>query len=803
MSVCSFAQERPISLQWDQFYDEHGEPFFPMIMNYYVQYAYPTTGSITIPDPSPAEMATCRLVQNNFQGTSILYNYSDINQSTARILQDLYETKLLGFNTVRVVNTPKKKPGTGFLLPIRCFDCTDEVEEFANMDPPYDPTTDHMVAFHFDNVLQFCSLANSLDLKVLLITADPMKNGYPELMRGNAGSPEMNDYSAYLAALTAFLHANQVNNILGYDLYGEPSLAEDWIKSNYGAAAMHKKDETCAIVDQWVAAIHAADPGRLITVGFYPLRDPFPGGWDPLLSKIDFATVHIYPVLSKSEFNVDPVVARQRCIDRYLNEMYFVDQTVRKPYIIAETSYSAHDGSGYIFPWVSYGDEGDQNDFVQQTFPVIRDSRACGYAWWDLQDHHWYSRGFGEEPVFGHYELDLYKEDFFALINWGNPGPMDMANGISGYEPFRKQAAWTFASYVQNPPPPSTSIFGPASPTVDMSDRHYNPYYHPTNNVVWPESGSNFYGTVSGHVQDEQGNPLKHVAVKGTSIVAYIEDPPPSNDGTEVYNGYSTFTDQNGNFEIRGFDTDPTDASIANQLTSDRDYAIIDLKIGSYGTEYQQFGFWDGATFGMEQIHTYQMHTFAERIDIVLDGIVITPPNQEYYEALVSLTANSVVVSGGADLKATYAVDLHDGFHATNGSEVHVYTEPLFITCSDIPFEGILHSAPTSNSVGSGTTKSRNEQFIDLALHAATRPPILSVFPNPSAGLVLLDLVIPAGSESSSNVLVVRDQLGHEIHRQRMKEGRTELDMSGKAKGVYQLNVNGTNFNYNRSFVLQ
>lgn len=342
MSACSYAQERPISLQWDQFYDEHGEPFFPMIMNYYVQYAYPTTGSVTIPDPSPAEMATCRLVQNNFQGTSILYNYSDINQSTARILQDLYETKLLGFNTVRVVNTPKKKPGTGFLLPIRCFDCTDEVEEFANMDPPYDPTTDHMVAFHFDNILQFCSLANSLDLKVLLITADPMKDSYPELMRGNAGSVEINDYATYLLALSTYLHANQVNNILGYDLYGEPSLAEDWIKDQntdpniVGIDLMHTKYQVCEIVDQWVEKVHEGDPGSLTTIGFYPLRDPFAGGWDPLLSKIDYATVHIYPVLLKTEYNVDPIVARQRCIDRYLDQMFFVDQTVRKPYIVAE-----------------------------------------------------------------------------------------------------------------------------------------------------------------------------------------------------------------------------------------------------------------------------------------------------------------------------------------------------------------------------------------------------------------------------------------------------------------------------------
>ena len=42
LSLCTvtLCHAQFITLQGDQFIDEHGEPFFPMIMSYYVDYYY-------------------------------------------------------------------------------------------------------------------------------------------------------------------------------------------------------------------------------------------------------------------------------------------------------------------------------------------------------------------------------------------------------------------------------------------------------------------------------------------------------------------------------------------------------------------------------------------------------------------------------------------------------------------------------------------------------------------------------------------------------------------------------------------
>jgi hypothetical protein len=43
--VAPLAPVQFITLQGDQFLDEQGEPFFPMIMSYYVDYYYPVSSS--------------------------------------------------------------------------------------------------------------------------------------------------------------------------------------------------------------------------------------------------------------------------------------------------------------------------------------------------------------------------------------------------------------------------------------------------------------------------------------------------------------------------------------------------------------------------------------------------------------------------------------------------------------------------------------------------------------------------------------------------------------------------------------
>ncbi len=446
------AQQGPITLRGDQIYDEQGQPFFPMIMNYYVDYAWAGTAP---PDehPTTAQLANCHLSRSSSYTYQGAFNYSDPAQGQQKIYQDLFEMKLLGFNTIRLIMTPTKQQGTGFSITVKKFlePGSGQADGFIRLDPPYDPVTNIVANFHFNNVLAVCSLAASLDMKVMLIPADSPKS-YPELIRGNVGDTQIADGGDFFTALAAFLHDHGVTNILAYDLLNEPSLAEDKIKTLAGGdyQAMHTKAQVCDLVQYFADRIRQVDPGRLITIGIYISRDPFRGGWDPLLNAADFATVHLYPDLTEREFAIDPAMAKQRAIDRYNDQIYIADRTIRKPFMMAETSFSAHNNDGgnhFYFPMSVHGSEADQADFVAQTFPAIRDSRACGYAWWDFEDKHWFSDPYHLSDPDQH-SFNSYKEDFFGLHVWCNPAEPDYANGISGYEAYRKDAADLFAGWV-------------------------------------------------------------------------------------------------------------------------------------------------------------------------------------------------------------------------------------------------------------------------------------------------------------------------------------------------------------------
>ena len=60
-------------------------------------------------------------------------------------------------------------------------------------------------------------------------------------------------------------------------------------------------------------------------------------------------------------------------------------------------------------------------------------------------------------------------------------------------------------------------------------------------------------------------------------------------------------------------------------------------------------------------------------------------------------------------------------------------------------------------------------------------PVSFSVHPNPSTGILRLDL-LEAGKDGE---LIILDSYGREVSAQQMKDGSIDLDLSALAKGVY------------------
>lgn len=804
--VPGFAQGT-ITLQGDRFIDGNGQPFFPMVMNYYVDMAFPA-GQPPVGGhyPSAAEMAAnVHLEHPSFFGLTGSYtDQADITQGAPQILHALYEIKYSGFNAIRLVMTPIKRPGLGFMLELKDYGTAQNVHDAdIFIDPPYDPAVNPAMAFHLNAVLEVCSLANVAGLKVMLITAN--SPSFPELINGNAGDPQIEDYADFLGELAKFIHDHHVYNLLGYDLYGEPGLAElGQLKDT--PQGMHTRSQICAIVHSWTSAIRAYDD-HLITVGNYPGEGPFNGGWDPLLMDIDFSTIHQYPEPARFEYDADPSTYIQKCTRRFGDLMYHVDRTLRKPYMIVETGFIAHDhdtpNDGFSYPISVQGNETDENYIVEQTFPFIRNSRACGYGWWLFQDTHFESNGPMDPPD---PNVEHISGDYFGLLNHGDPAPLDVNNGISGYEAYRKQAAWTFADYAVNPPAANPTAFGPVSPTVDMSEPYYNPFGHPENSTSVAYNGRTYYGTLTGHVQDEQsGLPIVGAYVKGTCIVARI---PNELDYDEVYHSTYTFTDEHGDFILRGYDTQP--GPLDDEGTVDlpeRDRCIMDLKISTYGAGWIQYGEWDGST-PIQQNQTYNLHTAFSSIDRILDGVTVGLTDDQNFEATASLTAKHFTVEGDGNvhggtsaIKATYEVHLLPGFHAQTGSEVHVYTGPVLMDCGAVDADNLRMLVPVDED--GPTVPAKPQRVIGLVLHSDPQAEEFQVAPNPTDGMAHLTWQCADCPTASPARLTVTSPAGTVVLERLIVPGRTDLDLHALASGAYNLSIEFQNKVHTRRIVIQ
>lgn len=303
-----------ITLQGDQFLDEQGEPFFPMIMSYYVDYYYPAGSPPDTIAPSAAEIQTLRYGRSSAIGLNGLFGYT-YSQGANSILQDLQELKAQGFNTLRFLSNVKQIGDSDMGLLVKEHP-SGQGQLLLPLEPPYVPdiNVNPTLWFHFNRILDVCSLANSLGMKVLL---EPFMN--KAMLAGLPGDPGLEEHLELLEVLASFIHANQVTNLLAYELFGEPTYEDQWIDP------VHTKAEICQIAKSWVSALKSNDPNHLTTIGGVQFDDVFREGWDPLILEIDFASVHPYPDVKQHEWEADPATYLDNAFERYLSLVAWYD----------------------------------------------------------------------------------------------------------------------------------------------------------------------------------------------------------------------------------------------------------------------------------------------------------------------------------------------------------------------------------------------------------------------------------------------------------------------------------------------
>ena len=768
-----------IKLEGKQFIDENGQPFYPMIMCYFVDLAY-QGGTFDLNDTY--------LTRARIYGASESFDYTNVTEGPNKVLQDFYEMKNLGFNVVRLVFPAYKKSVPGFYFNVADFSLLFWQPNFLtqiDINPPYNASNTNL-QFFFNKYLELATLAQTAGMKIWIDCSSSA-----EIMNGVAGSQQVNDYSDFLSELARFVDANDIHNLFAIEFCGEPTYGEPTFDVTPVFTTPHTKSEMCEIATQWNNAIKLNDlDNHLTTIGGVSIDDVFKGGWDPTLLPVDFINEHLYPAPEIWEWQLDRSTFLDKAYKRFRDIIYIYDKCLNKPFVIAENSFPGEDKNGgipgnqdnpsMVFPIAVFGDETDQKNFLEQTFPLIRNTGASGYGWWDFQNKYWFG-ALPPNPPFS-WTLTQYIDQYFGLIRYGNPD----AGLLDGYETagLRKQAADKFIDYKNNPPiMPAIPDYGPTSSIVDMNERYYNPFDHPVNNATYTDTwGNNSYGTLTGKVVDQFGKPIPRAILQGSS---YVDLDIHSN---AVFYPYYTFADNNGDFELRNYDYAPF--TIVDLLNPVLDNIIVNLRIGSFGSDMIERG-WTGGSFQIDE--TITIKSLQSEFEKVIDNITIPIGSTQNFKGVSTLTALNVTVEGNgtqggvSEIKASNEVNLKPGFNVENGSEVNIIIEPVFIDCSDISDLGFRYS----NSLAPNTldlANSNPEKEVVINFYENKTEIKAYIYPNPNKGEFTLQLSGNV-SEDRINKFSINDCIGNEIAQKQFNGTQTQVSFSALKPGIYFIRV--------------
>lgn len=224
-----------------------GEPFFPMMLNYVVEY-YSDSGQFIVgPHIDYEEIGVAE--------------HADAEGIQQQLNNHFSLIKLMGFNTLRIClnRTESDEHGSYYQTHQRRFYLQDEQDRAAIL----------------KGVETLLATAKEQGLYVMLLIKpffqdDEIKVFTEELLKHNADNP----------------------TLFAYDFFNEP-LYFDPEKDRYKRSA--KK-----VVKQWQKMMNKCAPHQLFTIGFSEPMEVFE--WDPFIMPVDFTEIHTYhPLRACSE----------------------------------------------------------------------------------------------------------------------------------------------------------------------------------------------------------------------------------------------------------------------------------------------------------------------------------------------------------------------------------------------------------------------------------------------------------------------------------------------------------------------
>ncbi|MFI5219644.1 MAG: T9SS type A sorting domain-containing protein [Bacteroidia bacterium] len=747
-----------VIIEGKQFYNGNGQPFYPTIVNW---------GAGIIYDPVAM---TYHLSTHHSNGANNDFECSgNLPDCDTQILNEFNYIRSMGFNSIRVNSlNPIYDAVTGKL----CFIATDPYTTPTNwintnvpmQDPSFTDLNSQTFFGMYQKILTIASQVTVQPFYVIIQTGFSNKVGNITYDWGAVIQPL---YTQFLTEMGNQLQSYP--NFMAYDFYNEPCFAL------YGD---HSKEEVCAFSEGWYVAVTTHDTHHLATIGncWDDVME-----FDPAVLKVDFLSPHFYPATRVFQYEYPPGTfnATQSTTADYEarveGTLYWLNNNLPMPWIIGENGFSASSGKSYADGLD--GTLSEQQSYADFSLNRVRDCNGSGYSWWNYQDNFDHLAG---TPGYG--------GDFYGLLE------KDIATCpyIQPCSTMNKPVDSFFSGYLYPTPVPSNCT-QPAN--------YFDPLNHAANSTT-----QQF--TVTGHVQDQYGNPIKDAVVaswcytydKIVDIITGATEP--------QFYYHTTFTDASGDFTIIPYDYVP--------LVAPNDGWFEAIRISAPSSQVYCANWCSTPNavcppnIDLEQQNVYLNADINRNYfgyDETVNNVTVplntpAPVNFKGWNTLTvnSLAGSNVIVEGNgttgatSDFTARKEIHINSEFHAQHGSEVHIYPSTVFPECID--YTGYRAS---SQNVISSVNEPSGEKWIELAFKQKDELIEVEIVPNPNNGYCTLKI---KGTDSFNGELSITDVTGRHVLNKDIHSIIEHLNLSDLSKGIYYFEIKNNSETINKKIIL-